>query len=284
MWVPLGVGHSYAVKRSSGTSQQTLKLPSQKMQMIRLNKRLDALESANSSVAVSLDADRLLVSLLGRLDALFWPFRSHTGSYRAVVRARQLDYISGKCGLSAKSQGQENWKVQHYTRAELTTAGLCTAITSGGQVTALRLTPAGLCDATSMVGDRLATLANHPTMVLLELIRRFEGCEHSGKWLLENNLFGSEVCVGDNPNAWEFAIDFLQPLLRCGVIESTSDLYHRVYFRLVDGVVILEEPVSTRQIEPWADALYIASYNAERESLQRLQCDDGGIYIPMRAT
>ena len=251
--------------------------------MIRLAKRLNALEQAAPS-GLSVDADKLLVSLLGRLDALFWPFRSHTGSYRAVVRARQLDYIAGLGGLSAKAQGQENWKVQHYTRTELTTAGLCTAITSGGQTVALRLTPAGLADAATMVGDRLATLAGQPTRILLELIRQHEPSSHSGKWILENDLFGSDICQGDDPNEWEFAIDFLQPLLRCGVIESTSDLYHRVYFRLVDGVVIPDLPVSTRQVEPWADDLYIASYNTERESLQRLRCDDGGIFIPMRCS
>ena len=252
--------------------------------MARIATRLAKLEDSTGSKELSVESLRLLVSLLGRLDALWWPFRTHTGSYRAEIRRMQLEYLSGTGCLRAASQGETNWKAAHHARNELIGAGLANASLSGGQVVGLRLTARGLADAIAMVGDRLQRLVNRPTLTLLVILRKFEGCSHSAKWMLENNLFGADVCKGTNPSDWDHAIEYLLPLLRCGLIESTSDLWNRCYFMAVDGVDIQDEPTSKMQAQPWADSAYVSAFNSERDALLRCECLDGGIYIPMRCT
>ena len=252
--------------------------------MARITSRLAKLEDSQGSGELDADSSRLLVSLIGRFDALWWPFRTHEGTYRAEVQRMQVAYLAGTGSLRAASQGENNWKAGHYARNALIAAGLASAAKSGGQVTGLRLTPQGICDAMAMVGDRLHRLANETTLTMLGILQRFEGCNHSGKWMIENNLFGEGVCVGVDPNDWHHAIDYLLPLLRYGYAKSTSDIWNRCYFIAVDGVDIRDEPPSDMDVQPWADHLYVESFNNERRALQRLVCEDGGIYLPMRCT
>ena len=253
--------------------------------MVRLSTRLKQLEQTSSvGDSISVESKRLLVQLLGRTDALFWPFRKHEGSYRAEIRRLQLEYLAGRGGLRAAGQGGSNWKAAHYARQELIAAGLVEPSLAGGQVVSLRLTAQGIADTRAMVGDRLCNIGEKRTIMLLAMLLTFEGCEHSGKWMLENHLFGEEVCKGDNPSEWEWAVDYALPLLRCGAIESTSDLWNRCYFRAMDGVEIKAEPTSTRTLEPWADECYLDAFDNERTALMRLECEDGGIFIPMRCT
>jgi hypothetical protein len=242
-----------------------------------LSKRLEQLEQA-ATPKLSVDADRLLVSLLGRLDALFWPFRQHA-EFRAEVRLLQVEYLAGRGGLRSRSQGESNWKAGHHARNELIKAGLVTPQIEGGQVTSMRLTMQGIADARAMVGYRLRGINDKITQACHEILRR-----QAGQWIRENDLFGEDVCKGDNPTDWNFATECVLPLLRYGAIESNSDSWKRVYFWFVDSVAsITEEPSSLRQMEPWADAEYISAFNSERVALQRLE-SDGGIHIPVRCT
>jgi hypothetical protein len=245
--------------------------------MIRLNKRLEQLEQA-ATPRMSGDADRLLVSLLGRLDALFWPFRENE-DFRPEVRFLQVEYLAGRGGLRSRSQGESNWKAGHHARNELIKSGLVLPQIDGGQVTSMRLTPQGLSDARAMVGDRLHGINYKGTLICHCLLKR-----QPEKWVRENDLFGEDVCQGDNPSDWDFATEWVLPLLRCGAIESNSDSWHRCYFWFVDGVELTDEPPSTRTVEPWADAAYISAFNSERDALQRLESDGGGIHIPVRST
>lgn len=238
--------------------------------MARLATRLAKLETSVSST-LSADASRLLVQLLGRLDALFWPHRSHDGSYRAEVRRLQVEYLNGVGGLVARASGETNWKSSHFARTELIAAGLCTALESGGQVVSLRLTPQGISDARGMVGSRLHDVAT--CVPLLDRLR-------DQGWVSESKLF--QIDLVGNPSEWERLIDFMLPLLRAGLIESNSDTIGRCSFRMVDGVEIPVEPPSIRTVETWGDDEYLQSYNSERAALARLECDDGGIFIPMR--
>ncbi len=245
--------------------------------MARISTRLSKLEDSQGSGELSLDSLRLLVSLLGRLDALFWPFREHK-EFRAEVRLLQREYLAGRGGLRSRAQGESTWKSAHFARNELIAAGLVTPQLESGQVTSMRLTPQGLSDARAMVGDRLHGINYEGTLVCYVLLKR-----QPEKWVRENDLFGEDVCKGDNPSDWNFAIEWVLPLLRCGAVESNSDAWHRVYFWFVDGVELTDEPASLRQVEPWADAAYISAFNSERDALQRLEAD-GGIHIPVRCT
>ena len=246
--------------------------------MIRLSKRLEQLETAAAS-AISVDADRLLVGLAGRLDALWWPFREHEGSYRAEVRRLQVEYLAGVGGIRSRAQGETSWKSAHFARNELIAAGLVTPQLESGQVVSMRLTAQGLSDAMAMIGDRLHPITYQATLVCYELLRR-----QPGQWVRENDLFGGDVCKGTNPSDWNYAIEWLLPLLRCGAVESNSDAYHRCYFYFNADVAIPEEPSSTRTIEAWADSAYISAFNSERDQLQRLESEDGSIFIPHRCS
>ena len=245
--------------------------------MQKLSTRLQKLEQATSDTAMSIDAERLLVQLLARRDAMFWPFRTH-GSYRAEVRRLQREYLQGVGGLRAASQGETKWKSGHFTRNELTAAKLVSPQTAGGQVLGLRLTAQGVADARAMVGDRLQPLDSALTQGLLTVLRE------NGDWVRENDLFGDELTSGTDPNDWQHAVEYLLPLLSCGIVESNSDLWNRAYFRFVDGVNIPLEPPSTSQVRPWADGLYLSAFDAERSALERLEAEDGGIVIPIRCT
>jgi hypothetical protein len=250
----------------------------------RLSSRLQNLERSSGADGISPDAARLLVQLLARLDGLFWPFRTNEGSYRAEVRRLQLEYLSGAGGIVARSQGENNWKAGHHSRNELITAKLVSPLLEGGQVVGLRLTQQGIADARAMVGNRLCGSDNKVVRIILLALRKFEGCEHSGKWMMENMLFGETTCSGPDPSKWDHATELLLPLLRCGAVECTSDSWHRASYRAVEGIEIPEEPPSTRQVEPWADHAYIQAFDSERAALMRSECDDGGIFIPMRCT
>ncbi|MCC7336178.1 MAG: hypothetical protein IT422_13890 [Pirellulaceae bacterium] len=254
------------------------------MAINRIQKRLEKLEQTTAGADMSVEAERLLVSLLGRFDALWWPFRTHKDSYRAEVRRLQREYLAGQGGLKARSQGANNWKADHFTRNELIASGAVSPHMSGGQVTEMRLTPQGIADARAMVGDRLHTLDNQTTYILWLLLCRFEGCEHSGLWMIENNLLGEDVCAGDNSSKWDHATEYVLPLLSCGAVESCSDAWHRVYYRAVPGFELPTEPSSTATERPWADAAYVIAFQRERAALERSECLDGGIVIPMRCT
>ena len=249
---------------------------------VRITSRLKILEESKAGAELSGKAERLLVSLLARFDALWWPFRTHYGSYRAEVRRLHREYLAERGGLRAASQGERNWKADHHVRNELIASRLASPNMSG-QVTDLRLTPQGIADARAMVGSRLSTLNSPASIAAFIILERFEGCEHSGKWMIENKLFGDAVS-GDNPAAWNDHTELLLPLLSCGAVESTSDLWNRVYYRAVPNFGLPTEPPSEATEQPWADGAYIRAFDAERAALQRLTCDDGGIFIPMRCT
>jgi len=240
---------------------------------MNLKSRLSRLEQQAASA--NDDWQRLLVSLLARLDALAWPFREHTGSFRPEVRRLFREYLSGVGGLRASGQGETSWKAAHFARNQLIESGRCDAVTSGGQVTGLRLTPQGLADAMALVGTRLRSITE--SSGVLQRIRAA-----NGQWLSESDLFG--IPLDGDPTIWAGLIDYVLPLLRAGIVESNSDLRSRSYFRSIDGVQVPAEAASSLSEASWSDSWYIASFNSERAALMRLECLDGGIVIPVRCT
>ncbi len=253
--------------------------------MSRLRARLQALERAAAGTALSLDASQLLVRLLGRFHAMWWPFREHEGSFRAELRRVQLEYLAGVGGLAAKSQGSTNWKAGHHARNELIGSGLATALEAGGQVIGLRLTRQGIADASAMVGDRLHAIDDPKVQYRLAQLRSFDGCDHSGEWMIENQLFGDDVVTSADPNDWDHEVEYMIPLIACGAVETTSDLWHRAYYRATDVDPPESLPPSVCiQYAAWADDVYIAAYNGERAAIRRWECLGGNLFIPMRCT
>jgi hypothetical protein len=244
--------------------------------MKRVKSRITKLEQ-QAAGEITDSAARLLVTLLGRLDALWWPWR-HSDESRAAIRGQQVAYLAGVGSLAARSQGSSNWKAVHFDRNALIEAGLVDAQIESGQVTGLRLTSQGIADAMALVGDRLQKLDHLLTQAILGAI------QEAGGWIRENQLFGDSVCSGDNPTNWEAYIEYVLPLLRAGVVEQTSDAWCRAYFAAVENVQLPIEASSLRSVASWGDEVYLEAFDSERAALMRLEALDGGIFIPMRCT
>jgi|LakMenEpi03Aug12_release.lakeMendotaPanAssembly.Ray.scaffolds.fasta_scaffold1318533_1 hypothetical protein len=83
---------------------------------MRIRTRLAELERSNG--VVDIGDNQLLVTLLARRDALFWPHR-HGGDSRLGIIQRQRQYLDGSVGIASKSDGKSNWKPMHEARQRL---------------------------------------------------------------------------------------------------------------------------------------------------------------------
>lgn len=245
----------------------------------RLHSRLDRIESTEPA-SMSLDAQRLLVSLLGRRDALFYPWRC-VGPHRSAIARMQREYFAGVLGMMARSQGEANWKAGHQVRNELVAAGACKATISGGQITGLLLTARGEADARALVGNRLSV--GEYTEVLVERITERSDRVFCGRrWCSESALFGIDG-AGD-PASWQHLTELVLPLLVAGVVVANCDAWGRVYYAVQDDTAF-PSPLSS-ELAPQAafDSVYIKAFDSERVELKRLDDSDGEILIPIPAT
>ncbi len=273
--------------------------------MNRLTNRIARLER-QASPGESADADGMLVELLAKRDALFWPWRdSQKGAalYRGAVRKRQVEYLQGALGFAAPATGKDSWKDAYQQRGQLIAGGLATAIRSGGEITALRLTPQGEADARALVGPRLKTLADGDVQAIYAYnVARMEdgnpwlGCLHpdrSGAFVSETAAFLSDTELTGNPSQWDYLTELMLPLLVAGYMMANNDLQGRVYYAVVpkpqakpEPLVTVAElpqpPASERVAVARFDDLYVDTFNAERDALTKLESFD--LVIPVPAT
>lgn len=237
---------------------------------MRIRTRLAELERANGVVDAS--DNQLLVTLLGRRDAMFWPWRHH-GDSRLGIHQRQRDYLHGNVGLSAKADGKINWKSMFEARQRLISGGFLNALFSGGQVTSLFITPLGEAYARRLVGDRLKTI-NAVAIVYVVL--------PTDRWMSESELF-RENLIGD-PETWNDATELVLPLLTSGLIESSSDNVGRVGYRRTSKE-LPDEPEIDVAVDESMDSIYVRSFNEERKSLQQCEpLDNNEVFIPLSAS
>lgn len=247
--------------------------------MSNLAKRLERVERHTSTEATS-EAAEMLVTVLGRRDALFWPWRT-CDLFRGEIRARERDYLAGTIGVSAKAEGKENWKGAHFSRNELIERGLVTAIYSSGQVTGLRLTLQGEADARALVGL--------PGIMpfILERLKQAVGFEWGGCRYVSESAFWNTDLTGD-PTEFQHLTEAFLPLLTCGAVQAKTDAWGIIYytdFSLADCPPELPPIVVSELSEvPGLHSRYIAAFNAERRSLMRLRNDSGEIVMPLPCT
>jgi hypothetical protein len=247
----------------------------------RLHSRLNRIE-ADKPTAMTVDARKLLVSLLGRRDALFYPWRC-IGNHRGSIARMQREYFSGKLGMMARSQGESNWKAAHHTRNELIAAGQCTATIAGGQVTGLRLTLKGESDARSLVGDRLS-LGEFAEVLVEWINERFDRPFCSRNWCSESALFNLPNHGAGDPASWQHLTELVLPLLVVGAVKANCDAWGRVYYSVVDDAEIPTPQYSELDAVESFDSLYIKAFNDERSTLSKLDDSDGEIVIPIPCT
>ena len=252
--------------------------------MARLKTRIAKLEQVSSTGELTSSAAKLLIALLGRRDALFFPTRTNKG--KVAIVQRQRAYLDGTEGIAAKADGAGAWKDAHFQRAELIQHGFATANRSGGQVTSLFLTTKGDAYAKSMVWDcPEAKVLNEVSRVLWQLLRDFEKkpwCNR--KWVSEGELFDLP-CVGD-PVDWSDRTELMLPLLVAGLVVSNNDAYGRIYYYATDVEFPAIESVELPKIadQAWTDA-YLRAFKFETRALETAEPNDTNeIVIPIPAS
>ncbi len=248
----------------------------------RMFSKLSALESQSGQQSELTHSDKkLLVAMLARRDALFYPWRwsqSRGENYHEIVR-RQKEYLSGEMGLPVKATGKGDWKTASERRQRLIDAGLLSASHSGGQVVTMFLAAKGEAIARALV-DWVATFDE----CLPVLHRLFELTGGEPNKAIRESLLWQYPCVG-SPQEWNHLTDRILPALTAGVVRATSDTVGRIAYSIVAESPIPEQASVTLQAEPWASDAYLAMFNAERASLE--QCEPRNtleVWIPLPAT
>jgi hypothetical protein len=238
---------------------------------MRIRTRLDALERSTGVADIS--DHRLLVSLLAKRDALFWPFRD-SGKSRLAVLQKCREYLAGVRGISSKADGKASWKDAHEARNRLIQAGYVDAVRGNGEVTSLIVTQLGETVARRLVGSRLFSL--------LDSIIAYVQIS-TDSWTSESVLFGENLL--GCPSDWDHKTEIVLPLLTAGLVTSNSDSYGRIGYRKTTRELPNDAPSVSVECDPEMDSVYIRAFNSERSALmacEPLDCSE--VWIPLPPT
>ncbi len=256
-------------KESRGVDEN-IKPTSQSFQMSikRLLLQLGKIEEQTSE-GLSDGALSMLVATLGKLDAMFYPWRS-IGSFRGAVAVLCGQYRAKQYGIAARGAGLEQWKSASNERAQLQNAGLAIATTAHSQTTGLVLTPEGLSMARALTGT--------PGRIEVGVrLMQSKQADWRNGWCSESTLFGREL--SGNPSDWEELTELVVPAQIAGCVYANCDCDGRVFYRL-DSQEFTELPPCDRKPEQWAVDAYLQAYKTERRALQTLE-DNDGLIIPI---
>lgn len=251
----------------------------------KLSTRLSELEqTADVGIELSDSEKTMLVSILAKRDALFWPWRWSLGHQPPIVeiRNRQRDYLAGQVGIAAKADGRLQWKDTHHIRQRLVAAKMVTATHSSGQVQSLFLTALGEETARRLVGDRLYTLAS-PEVTTLYAAILLHRLVHDAP-IRESELFGC-IGVGD-PSQWDAETEIALPLLAVGIVRAETDTIGRIVYVVNDDAELKDAPTVDHITaeERWED-VYLRAFDDERNVLRSAEPRDADeIFIPHSAT
>ena len=242
-------------------------------------RRIAAAERSAVPNGVS-DHVRLLVELVGRRDALFWPWRAVDSAVAVVQRRRE--YLEGVAGIAAKADGKAAWKPSHEARRELLDSGLATARYASGQVTSLFPTELGDATARATIGDLPGPL---DALLPLARLRVHTGKPAGGRqWVSESDLFDLPPDA-DCPRDWDRESGRILPALCRGWADSRCDAYGRVYFTPSPDVEIPELVDSDATEHPDGWTWYIDAFRAERDALRIAEpSDPAEIVVPIPAS
>ncbi|XZE45977.1 hypothetical protein SH467x_001239 [Pirellulaceae bacterium SH467] len=233
--------------------------------MPKLSDRLAKLET-HTGDALPTDALPLLVAILARRDALFWPARSP--NLALILLQRQRAYREKSLGIAARADGRANWKSAHHHRKALIEAGLVEPLSSGGQVTSLLLTAKGEAIARGLIGLESAS----SVAVIAEGFPR--------SWTHERELLGFE-----GEYSTDQAIPFTEvifPLLIEGAIEVRCDSRKGLWYRGVGEVESKSPDVTLIEASSTHQATYDKAFLAERDALESSEpLDPYEVFIPV---
>ena len=223
------------------------------------------------------DHHRLLCELVGRRDALFWPWRSADSALPVVQRRRE--YLAGAEGIAVRADGRAAWKPSHEARRELLDAGWATARFASGQVSSLFVSEQGDAVARATIGDLPGPL---DALLPLARLRVHAGKPAGGRqWTAEADLFDLPPDA-DCPRDWDRETGRILPALCRGWADSRCDAYGRIYFTPSPDAEIPElvDSDATENAAAWD--WYIAAFKAERDALRIAEpSDPAEIVIPL---
>jgi len=249
--------------------------------MKRLNSKLEQLErQAGTPGGLSMPAKVLLVECFGRLHALLVPWRWQIPKQVPMceIIRRQRGYLKKTSGVSARANGQGEWKSASETRQALVAAGMLEAIGANGETTGLILTPLGLATATRLIGSRLAS--RDDAEVSLAILKA--KIDPHGSPIRESVLF-NHPCVGD-PGDWEHFEELMVPLVVAGVVRTNSDTQGRILYALTGSELPEAIAVDIPAEEETFDPVYMQAFNAERAFLTTVEPQDPmECFIPVGA-
>ena len=251
----------------------------------RISTSLDNLERDQPSTGLDASCKNVLVSLLARRDALFWPWRCSSGNLHSSqilsdIYRKQRDMLSGQVGTKIKADGKSSWKSAHELRQRLIAYKMIVANHSGGQITDVVLTGLGESTARALVGSRVHRFDG--VGVLLERLKLLTE-ELKQQCIFESTLFG-QIIQGD-PSDFDHLHELTLPLLTAGVAKSVPDTVGHVAFRLIPGATEPVEPTVDVQSDVVYDDLYLKEYERERLALYNAEPSDScEVYIPMPAS
>ena len=235
---------------------------------MRMKSRLDALE--RSAGVVDISDNRLLVTLLAKRDARFWPSR-HSGQSRLGILQRCREYLAGVRGISSKADGKSDWKNAFEARNRLIQAGYVDAVRGNGEVTSLIVTQLGETVARRLVGDRLKTL--HEGIFAYVILDK-------DSWTSESVLFGENLL--GCPSDWDHKTEIVLPLLTAGLVTSNSDYYGRVGYRKTTRELPSDAPSVDVAVDESMDSIYVRAFNAERSALMACDpLDPSEVWVPL---
>jgi hypothetical protein len=251
--------------------------------MKRLETRLKNLESQQSVGELSRSDQMLLVSILARRDALFWPWRWQIGRQPplAEIVTRQKNYLAGSEGITVKADGAGDWKTKHEQRQKLIASGLVEPIHGAGQILSVLLSAKGEAYARALVGSRLRSF--HEVRILLAMLI-LKSKQSTCKAVRESVLFGID-CVGC-PNDWDDYTELMLPLVSIGIVTCHSDTEGRACY--THHIETVPEPIPVAvdvQSDHDFDDHYVRVFDAERALLEKVEPrDPHEVYIPLPAT
>ena len=248
-----------------------------------LKKRLADIEATNATNSLEPSEAKLLVNVLARRDALFWPwrFQIHSKISHPEIRRRQREYLAGTVGVAVRADGKADWKNAHDIRQRLIASGLITAVHSSGQVTGVFLTAQGEATARAMVGDRLHSFHESGVIVLARL--RDLSAATPVRAVRESVLWGREL-IGC-PNSWDDFTEMILPCITAGLVTADSDTQGRACYTPVDGIEEPPEITVDVKADDALDELYLSSFHNERTVLENVEPrDPHEICIPLPAS
>jgi hypothetical protein len=216
---------------------------------------------------------KMLIDILARIDALYWPFRGDLDARRAVYELRQ-DYR--ELGLSWRIGGDAAARQAKLRELDaMAGAGRISVVRAPGHKSAF----VKLTDAVDTELRRLACLADYQASLhllgcLKEEIAAGRCFSHCGQtWVRETHLAGIAYGEPDTGRILGAYAEYMLPLLVRGLAESNADIQGRVWYTLTPaGEAIAPswqeaESLPLRGYDPAARKRYLTATRRERGRL-----------------